>query len=136
MTGAHTEALGRRGPGDHTFWAMLEPTERTMMRQIGAVRCFDAGESLCRQGDGSRDVYVLLAGSIEIVADVATGYESVLAVRGPGDIVGEFAAIDGRPRSAMVRALGFWSHSPLPASVTRRFAVCSTTWRKDRSSAA
>jgi CRP-like cAMP-binding protein len=52
-----------------------------------------------------RHIFVLLAGRIEVTVDAHAGYEGVLAVRGPGDIVGEFAAVDGEPRSASIRAL-------------------------------
>ncbi|MDA3626587.1 Crp/Fnr family transcriptional regulator [Saccharopolyspora sp. WRP15-2] len=103
MGGTHADS--RRSPFDGTFWAMLAPLERELVLQAGAVRRFEPGESLGRQGDSSQHVYVLLVGSIEIVTDVSTGYEGVLAVRGSGDVVGELAAVDGRPRSATMRAL-------------------------------
>ncbi|MCI2415854.1 Crp/Fnr family transcriptional regulator [Saccharopolyspora sp. K220] len=118
-----THAETHRG----TFWAMLDPAERVLMRQAGTVRRFEPGESLCRQGDSSRHVYVLLLGSIEIVTDVATGYEGVLAVRGPGDIVGEFAALDGKPRSATMRALDLVEAIVVP--VERFNALCQSRSR-------
>ena len=40
-----------------------------------------------------------------MTASAANGYEALLALRGPGDIVGESAALTGRPRSATVTAL-------------------------------
>ncbi|MDA3642784.1 Crp/Fnr family transcriptional regulator [Saccharopolyspora indica] len=114
----------RRGPSDRGFWTMLEPSERELVRRAGAARRFDPGESLCRQGDSSQHVYVLLGGSLEVVSDVSTGYESVLAVRGPGDIVGEFAAVDGRPRSATMRALERVEAIVVPAD--RFAALCQS----------
>ena len=40
-----------------------------------------------------------------MTASAANGYEALLALRGPGDIVGESAALTRRPRSATVTAL-------------------------------
>ncbi|GAA4616779.1 Crp/Fnr family transcriptional regulator [Saccharopolyspora hordei] len=124
MGGTHARADDRRHPFHGTFWAMLQPPERDLVRGAGAVRRFAPGESLCRQGDSSQHVYVLLAGSLEIVTDVRTGYESVLAVRGPGDIVGELAAVDGRPRSATMRALEHVEALVVPAE--RFAALCQS----------
>jgi CRP/FNR family transcriptional regulator, cyclic AMP receptor protein len=88
-----------------TFWAMLAPAERALLSQAGTARRFGRGSCLCRQGERLRHVFVLLGGWVEITADTRTGYEGVLAVRGPGDIIGEMAVVDGNPRSATVRAL-------------------------------
>ncbi|MGP4014595.1 Crp/Fnr family transcriptional regulator [Saccharopolyspora sp. 5N708] len=121
------EPQDQPSPHRGTFWAMLDPAEQALMRRAGTVRRFEPGESLCRQGDSSRHVYVLLMGSIEIVTDVATGYEGVLAVRGPGDIVGEFAALDGKPRSATMRALDPVEAIVVPAE--RFTALCQARSR-------
>jgi CRP-like cAMP-binding protein len=92
-------------PLSETFWAVLDSAERGVLRRVGVTQRFGRGEYLCVQGDLLRHVYVLLSGSVEIVVDASSGYEGVVAVRGPGDIVGEFAAVDGKPRSATMRAL-------------------------------
>lgn len=105
MGGCRTEPQHEPATFQGSFWAMLPPSERALLLQVGVLRQFGRRDSLCRQGDLLRHVYVLLAGSVEIVTDASTGYEGVLAVRGRGDIVGEFAAVDGRPRSATVRTL-------------------------------
>lgn len=103
MDGCHAEPA--RDPFRDTFWAILDPRERALLLKAGVVLQFERRDPLCRQGESLRHVYVLLAGSVEIVSDADGGYEGVLAVRGRGDIVGEFAAVDGQPRSATVRAL-------------------------------
>ncbi|MFJ3880016.1 cyclic nucleotide-binding domain-containing protein [Streptomyces sp. NPDC090077] len=48
---------------------------------------------------------LILTGWTKVTASAATGYQALLALRGPGDIVGESAAVTGRPRSATVTAL-------------------------------
>jgi CRP-like cAMP-binding protein len=50
-------------------------------------------------------VLVLLDGRVKITAPTVDGHEAVLGFRGPGDLVGELGAVDGRPRGASVSAL-------------------------------
>ncbi|MBD3346265.1 MAG: cyclic nucleotide-binding domain-containing protein [Chitinivibrionales bacterium] len=64
---------------------------------------FQKGELLFKQGDPSRDLYVIQQGSVRIFkteGDVAVD----LATVGAGEVVGEVAAIDGGVRSASVIA--------------------------------
>lgn len=105
MDSARAEPPAERRLSPGTFWTMLEPAHHALVRQAGVVRRFEPGDSLCRQGESLRHVFVLLAGRVEVAADTQAGYEGVLAIRGPGDIVGELAAVDGSPRSATLRAL-------------------------------
>lgn len=46
-----------------------------------------------------------LSGRLKIVYAEPDGRELMLAVRGPGDVVGEFSGRDGQPRSATVQAI-------------------------------
>ena len=50
----------------------------------------------------SDKVMFLLAGRVKIASISENGKERVLAFRGPGEVLGELSAIDGRPRSASV----------------------------------
>jgi CRP/FNR family cyclic AMP-dependent transcriptional regulator len=115
------------GPFSDSFWARLDHEERALLRRAGVVQRFGPGESLSRQGDLQRHVYVLLAGSVEIVTDASTGYEAVLALRGEGDLVGEFAAVDEKPRSATMRALDRIEAVVIPAE--RFAALCQSNTR-------
>lgn len=91
-------------PPPGTFWAMLEPKERELIRWAGTLRQFAGGDILNSQGTKVRHVLVVLAGRVEITVTSEDGDELLCAIRGAGDIVGELAAVDGRPRSATVRA--------------------------------
>ena len=59
------------------------------------------------QGDHNDVALLLLRGRAKVVVDTVDGHEIVLAVLGPGDLVGEFEALDndGRPRTASTIAL-------------------------------
>ncbi|MBD3390899.1 MAG: cyclic nucleotide-binding domain-containing protein [Chitinivibrionales bacterium] len=59
---------------------------------------------LFKEGDASRDLYVIQFGAIRIFKTEA-GVEIDLAKAGPGEVVGEVAAIDGGVRSATGIAL-------------------------------
>jgi CRP-like cAMP-binding protein len=51
------------------------------------------------------EVIVIRAGRVKVSATSPAGRQVLLAFRGPGDLVGELAAVDRRPRSADVHAL-------------------------------
>jgi CRP/FNR family cyclic AMP-dependent transcriptional regulator len=70
-----------------------------------AVRRFEAGEVLMRQGEPGSYVFLLVAGRVKVARVDANGNEFLLAVRGAADIVGELAVLGGQMRSATVTAL-------------------------------
>ncbi|MFC0432951.1 Crp/Fnr family transcriptional regulator [Kutzneria buriramensis] len=88
-----------------TLWALLTAAERRILEAAGTTHYHPAGTRLLSQGDCAGAALILLAGRAKVVAISPTGYESVLAVRRPGDIIGEMSAIDNKPRSATVVAI-------------------------------
>lgn len=62
-----------------------------------------AGEVLFKEGEEGHHAYVVTAGEIEITK-ASAGRELLLAVKGPGMVVGEMALLEEAPRSATVRA--------------------------------
>ena len=70
----------------------------------GAVLRLDEGDHLLRRGAKGGDIYLVEAGSLEVV-DMRQSPEIILDVLGPGRIVGEMGFVDEAPRSADVRAL-------------------------------
>jgi len=80
------------------------------------VREHRRGAVLFRQGDRSDRVVLVRTGRVKVSVDTATGAEVVLAVRGPGALLGEFSAIDRRPHSATVTAIEPVSVLVLPLS--------------------
>lgn len=57
------------------------------------------------QGDTGRWVVILVAGRVKVLYAEPDGGEVLLAIRGPGDLLGEFSRSDGGPRAATVQAL-------------------------------
>ncbi|MFE2751739.1 Crp/Fnr family transcriptional regulator [Actinosynnema sp. NPDC059335] len=87
------------------FWGLLTPAEHEVLTATGVERDYPPGSVICHEGEVTRHVLVIRSGLLRVTATTANGSEKVLAVRGAGDIVGERSAVDGRPRSATVRAL-------------------------------
>ncbi len=64
------------------------------------------GDYIFHQGDYSRELYVVTQGKVRVFRVSQAGGETSIQVFGPRDIVGEFATIDGQPRSAAAKAIG------------------------------
>jgi len=56
-----------------------------------------------RENDAASGAFVVMEGSVRIFK-TRNGHETTLAVLKPGDIFGEMALLDGKPRSASARA--------------------------------
>jgi CRP/FNR family cyclic AMP-dependent transcriptional regulator len=87
------------------FLDALTETEAEELRSIGRQRAYGANMTLFHHGDEAGPVVVLLSGRAKVVSLSSAGREVIVAVRGPGDLLGELSAIDGEPRSATVTTL-------------------------------
>ncbi|MET9484952.1 Crp/Fnr family transcriptional regulator [Streptomyces sp. NPDC006638] len=94
------------------FLARLESRERDVLLTLGREMRFAARAELLREYEPTTHVLLVLTGWTKVTATAPNGYVGLLALRGPGDIIGESAALTGRPRSATVTAL-----EPVLASV-------------------
>lgn len=63
------------------------------------------GDVIFRQGDESRDFYLVLTGKVRIFKVSPAGYETSINIFSSGDVIGEFACLDGEPRSATAIAM-------------------------------
>ncbi|WP_243753791.1 Crp/Fnr family transcriptional regulator [Labedaea rhizosphaerae] len=88
-----------------TLLSHLHPDARASLLAAGVRRRFDSGETLLHQGDPTDHVLVLRSGWVRVSATTTDGQAVLLALRGPGDVLGELAALHGWPRTATVRAL-------------------------------
>src|SRR5829696_5241788 len=82
------------------FLDELSDVEAEDLRSVGRARRYRAGVALFHQGDNTGPVVVLLTGRVKVVSLSSTGREVIVAVRGPGDLLGELSAIDDEPRAA------------------------------------
>jgi CRP/FNR family transcriptional regulator, cyclic AMP receptor protein len=100
---------------DGTFWTMVGGEAAQAIRGLAGRRTYERGQALMHAGQVPDDVLVLRAGHVKISAVTPAGRLVLLGFRGPGDLVGELAAIDDRPRSASIVAL-----EPIEALVLTR----------------
>jgi CRP/FNR family transcriptional regulator, cyclic AMP receptor protein len=92
-------------PPNAGFWASLTDADRAALQAQGRAATYARGTPLCMEGDPSTHVLVLLGGWTKVVSSTLEGHEVVLALRGPGDVIGELATDLGGYRTATVRAL-------------------------------
>jgi len=70
------------------------------------LRQFDKDDVIFRQGDESREIYILLQGKVRIFKISPSGNETSIDIFSVHDVIGELAAIDSSPRSATGKAIG------------------------------
>ena len=104
--GGLSGAVERDGPGR---------PERVLRRPRAGIRRGPAGGrrraavrarvALFHERQAPDRVVVLLTGTVKLSSISEDGKEVLLALRGPGDLLGELGALDGHPRSATAIAL-------------------------------
>jgi CRP/FNR family cyclic AMP-dependent transcriptional regulator len=110
------------GPGG--FLNLLDDDARADLEALGRRRRYRPGAALFRQGERGASVVVLLEGRTKVVVDPGDGQEVLLSVRGPGEMLGELAALDGAAteRLATVRAVDEVTALVVPAPKLQVFA--------------
>src|ERR1700746_1838393 len=73
--------------------------------QAAKPRYLKAGERLFAVRDAGDGCYLLDQGLLKVTVASPRGAERIIAILGPGAIVGELSMIDGLPRSASVVAM-------------------------------
>ena len=103
VTGARqaVRRLSKLAPFSSLPPAVLEETARLLLY---AER--GPGEIILRQGSVGDELYIIGRGDVEILAADDDGHETIVAVLGEGDYVGEISFIRRTPRTATVRAVG------------------------------
>jgi CRP/FNR family transcriptional regulator, cyclic AMP receptor protein len=77
----------------------VSPRQIDKIAQQGKIVDHEPGHTLMTEGRAALGFHLILEGEAEILL-----HSEVRRVVGPGDYVGEIAVIDGKPRTATVRA--------------------------------
>ncbi|MDT0308013.1 Crp/Fnr family transcriptional regulator [Streptomyces sp. DSM 44917] len=94
---------GRWGAG--ALLPRLDARIAAELVRLGRPVAFAPGDVLIEQGERTRHALLLRSGWVKVVAAHGGSATALLALRGPGDMVGELGALDGQPRSASVIAV-------------------------------
>jgi CRP/FNR family transcriptional regulator, cyclic AMP receptor protein len=87
------------------FLARIDEADRASLVERGRQRRWPAGATLFLEGDTSATVLIVVSGRVKVFSLTEHGEEIVLAVRGPGALLGELSAVDGGARGASVATL-------------------------------
>jgi CRP/FNR family transcriptional regulator, cyclic AMP receptor protein len=87
------------------FWDLLTPEERRALEPLGHRKRYQPGATICVEGEPATHLFVLLGGWVKILSVTGNGHETVLALRGDGDIVGELAGDTAGRRTATMQAI-------------------------------
>jgi CRP/FNR family cyclic AMP-dependent transcriptional regulator len=87
------------------FLATLTPAETEDLLGRGRPRRFARGALIVEEGEQARRVVAILAGRVKVSSFADDGRETILGALGPGDLIGEFSAVEGEPCSATVITL-------------------------------
>ena len=87
------------------FLDCLDAGARAALESLGTRRHAPAGGYLLLEGEAANRIGVIHSGLVKVTVGHPDGYEAVLAVVGPGELLGEVAAFDGGIRSASASAM-------------------------------
>jgi CRP-like cAMP-binding protein len=107
------------------FLGKLTAGERAELTSRGERMSFPRGSCLVSEGERTAAVIAILSGRVKVSARPPRHAPVMLAVAGPGDLVGELSAIDGGDRSASVTALEDTEALVLDAADFRVFVTSS-----------
>ncbi|MEY9894519.1 CRP/FNR family cyclic AMP-dependent transcriptional regulator [Catenulispora sp. MAP12-49] len=105
----------------------LPPADRAALLAAGAHRHFGAADRLIQQGMADDFVIAISDGWASVRADAANGRAFLLALCGPGDVVGELSVLDGGPHNATVTALTALETHVVSGESFRRFLANHAT---------
>jgi len=85
-----------------SIFSKLSQTDIEDLTKIAMAKKYAPDKAVFFQGDPSDSLYILVKGSVKVAQASEDGHEKILDILGPGEIFGEFAMLDGHPRSATV----------------------------------
>jgi CRP-like cAMP-binding protein len=83
----------------------MKPDELEEVLKLSSERPVRRGTSLFQKGDAGSSMMAVLAGRVRVSSVSAEGKEITLNVINPGEVFGEIALLDGKPRSADCSAI-------------------------------
>ncbi|MGI9383308.1 MAG: Crp/Fnr family transcriptional regulator [Methyloligellaceae bacterium] len=101
------------------IFASLTPETLQRLESRCRWRAYHPGKEVIPFQGNATDVYFLISGSARVIIHSSTGRDVTFRSLAPGDVFGDYAAIDGRPRSASVEVLEPSTVASMPSSEFR-----------------
>ena len=89
----------------HPVFGALEPGQLEQLVSYARTRRVPAGTTLFSKGDPGTELFAVSAGTVKISVPAPDGREAMFNLLHPGEIFGEIALLDGRPRTADAMAM-------------------------------
>jgi CRP/FNR family cyclic AMP-dependent transcriptional regulator len=96
---------GRKSLEKSTLFGALDEKVRREIAAYAKPRRYAAGEPICWLDDHGDSMMAVVVGTVRISLPALKGREIILADLQPGELFGEIALLDGKPRSANATAL-------------------------------
>ncbi|XVV00273.1 Crp/Fnr family transcriptional regulator [Actinosynnema sp. CA-248983] len=93
--------MGDTWPSRSLLGRLTEGTRRLVLT-LGTPITYPANHQVIGEGDHDSFAVLVLDGAVKVLATDTSGDTGLLTVKARGDLVGEMAALDGKPRSASV----------------------------------
>lgn len=98
--------FGRTGPlGTMPLFNNLSADELNRLNGVLRTRTFQAGSNMMLADQPGEVVYIIQTGTVKVHVEQADGSDVILAILGPGEVVGEMGPVEELSRSASVLTL-------------------------------
>ncbi len=109
----------------HSFMGGLPRELHAPFLRLGTRAAFVRGEVIIVEKAATTAVYLIMSGFARVINNSAGGESAVIAIRTGGDLVGELAALDGRPRTSTVIAASRTTTRMIDGALFRSFAAAN-----------
>lgn len=105
MTNAATAERNRKLLEQCALFSALDEEARRELAACAQPRSFAVNEPICHVGEPGHSMMAIVVGTVRISLPTLKGREIILADLSAGELFGEIALLDGKPRSANATAL-------------------------------
>jgi hypothetical protein len=88
------------------LFAALPPQDLAPIAAIATEHAYEDGDAIAVQGEPGEEMHIIVSGEVAVSMRDAAGDDRVVAVRSPGEAVGEMGVITQEPRVATLIARG------------------------------
>ena len=87
------------------MFSRLSPEDLEQIAEIAQEQLYPDQSVICREGEPGNNLFIIVNGKVEVIKK-AGKQENVIAIREPGEFVGEMAILESAPRYATLKASG------------------------------